>query len=74
MGSHAGRTEKNVAGFSLWSARLAWQATPQVSLALNVNNLLDKRYVIPSYNDTGGNNHFGDPRSMQLTLKYTPKW
>ena len=64
----------DVAGFSLWSARLAYQATPQVSLALNVNNLFDKRYVIPSYNDTGGNNHFGDPRSVQVTLKYTPKW
>lgn len=64
----------DVAGFSLWNARLAWQATPQLSLALNVNNLLDKRYVIPSYNDTGGNNHYGDPRSVQLTLKYTPKW
>lgn len=64
----------DVGGFSLWSARLAWQASPQVSLAVNVNNLFDKRYVIPSYNDTGGNNHFGDPRNMQVTLKYTPKW
>ena len=64
----------DVAGFSLWNARLAWQATPQLSLAVNVNNLFDKRYVIPSYNDTGGNNHFGDPRNVQLTLKYTPKW
>lgn len=64
----------DVAGFSLWNARLAWQATPQMSLAVNVNNLLDKRYVIPSYNDTGGNNHFGDPRNVQFTLQYTPKW
>lgn len=64
----------DVAGFSLWNARLAWQATPQLSLAVNVNNLFDKRYVIPSYNDTGGNNHFGDPRNVQFTLKYTPKW
>lgn len=76
MQSHTvdyGRTFE-VAGFSLWSARLAWQATPQLSLAVNVNNLFDKRYVIPSYNDTGGNNHFGDPRNVQVTLKYTPKW
>ncbi|WP_308924541.1 TonB-dependent siderophore receptor [Janthinobacterium sp. J1-1] len=76
MQSHTldyGRTF-DVAGFSLWSARLAYQATPQLSLAVNVNNLFDKRYVIPSYNDTGGNNHFGDPRNVQVTLKYTPKW
>ncbi|MGK5078115.1 hypothetical protein [Janthinobacterium sp. HLX7-2] len=41
---------------------------------LNVNNVFAKRYVIPAYNDTGGNNYFGDPRNVQFTLKYTPQW
>ncbi|PHV30051.1 TonB-dependent siderophore receptor [Janthinobacterium sp. BJB426] len=63
-----------VAGFSIWNARLAWQATPQVALSLNVNNVLDKRYIIPAYNTTGSNNYYGDPRNVQFTLKYTPKW
>ncbi|WP_425253481.1 TonB-dependent siderophore receptor [Janthinobacterium sp. NFX145] len=63
-----------VAGFSIWNARLAWQATPQVALSLNVNNVLDKRYIIPAYNNTGSNNYYGDPRNVQFTLKYTPKW
>jgi iron complex outermembrane receptor protein/outer membrane receptor for ferric coprogen and ferric-rhodotorulic acid len=63
-----------VAGFAIWNARLAWQATPQVALSVNFNNVFDKHYVIPAYNDTGGNNYFGDPRNVQFTLKYTPKW
>ena len=63
-----------LAGFSIWNARLAWQATPQVALSLNVNNVFDKRYIIPAYNTTGSNNYYGDPRNVQLTLKYTPKW
>ncbi|PLY44008.1 TonB-dependent siderophore receptor [Janthinobacterium sp. ROICE36] len=63
-----------VAGFSIWNARLAWQATPQMALSVNVNNVLDKRYIIPAYNTTGSNNYYGDPRNVQFTLKYTPKW
>jgi len=63
-----------VAGFSIWNARLAWQATPQVALSVNVNNVLDKRYIIPAYNNTTSNNYYGDPRNVQFTLKYTPKW
>ncbi|MGK5062507.1 TonB-dependent siderophore receptor [Janthinobacterium sp. LB3P112] len=63
-----------VGGFSIWNARLAWQATPQMALSVNVNNVLDKRYIIPAYNNTGTNNYYGDPRNVQFTLKYTPKW
>ena len=74
--SHTVDTERTfkVAGFSIWNARLAWQATPQVALSLNVNNAFDKRYIIPSYNNTGSNNYYGDPRNVQFTVKYTPKW
>ena len=74
--SHTVDTERTfkVAGFSIWNARLGWQATPQVALSVNVNNLFDKRYIIPSYNTTGSNNYYGDPRNVQFTLKYTPKW
>jgi outer membrane receptor for ferric coprogen and ferric-rhodotorulic acid len=65
------RTYK-VPGFSVWNARLAWQLNPQVALALNVNNLLDKRYYIPAFNQTDGNNDYGSPRSVMFTIKYTP--
>lgn len=60
-------------GFAVWSARVAWQLTPEVSLALNVNNLLDKRYYVPGYNESNGNNDFGDPRNAMVTLKYSPR-
>ncbi len=60
-------------GFAVWSARVAYQATPELTLAMNVNNLLDKRYYIPGYNQTNGNSFFGDPRNVMLTLKYTPR-
>ena len=74
--SHTLDTERTfkVAGYSIWNARLAWQATPQVALSVNVNNVFDKRYIIPAYNTTGSNNYYGDPRNVQFTLKYTPTW
>ncbi len=40
-------------------------------------NVLDgdiKIDAIPAYNTTGSNNYYGDPRNVQFTLKYTPKW
>jgi outer membrane receptor for ferric coprogen and ferric-rhodotorulic acid len=63
-----------VPGFSVWNMRLAYQVTPEVSLALNVNNLFDKRYWIPGFAEQNGNNDFGDPRNVMFTLKYTPKF
>lgn len=62
-----------VPGFTVWSARLAYQATPEVSLAVNINNIFDKRYYIPAFNETNGNNNYGDPRNVMFTVKYTPK-
>ncbi|MNR82266.1 Ferric-pseudobactin BN7/BN8 receptor precursor [compost metagenome] len=61
-------------GFTIWSARAAYQLTPEISLALNVNNLFDKTYYLPSYNNVNGNNYYGTPRSALLTLKYTPRF
>lgn len=62
-----------VPGFAVWGARIAYQATPTVSVAVNLNNAFDKRYYIPSYNGTDGSNYYGDPRNLMFTLKYTPK-
>jgi outer membrane receptor for ferric coprogen and ferric-rhodotorulic acid len=62
-----------VPGFMVWSARVAYQATSELSLALNVYNVFDKRYYIPAFNETNGNNNYGDPRNVMFTVKYTPK-
>lgn len=63
-----------VPGFAVWNARVAYQVTPEVSVALNLNNLFDKRYYIPGYNYTDGGNEYGNPRNAMLTLRYTPRW
>ncbi len=64
--------EYSVPGFTVWNARVAYQLTPEVGLALNLNNLFDKRYYTPAYAETNGNNIYGDPRNMMLSVKYTP--
>ncbi|MET1079868.1 MAG: TonB-dependent siderophore receptor [Pseudomonas sp.] len=66
--------EYEVAGFSVWNARLGYQLTPELALGLNLNNLLDKRYYIPAFNETNGNNEYGDPRNFMLTARYTPQF
>lgn len=62
-----------VPGFTVWNMRLAYQLTPEVSLAMNLNNVFDKRYWIPGFAEQNGNNDFGDPRNVMFTLKYTPR-
>lgn len=61
-----------LAGFTVANLRLGWQATRELNLAVNVNNLFDKRYVLPGYVGYTGAT-YGEPRNVMLTLKYTPK-
>lgn len=62
-----------MAGFSIWNARLGYQATPELSFGLNLNNVFDKKYYVPSYNTLSSNNYYGEPRNVMLTLRYAPK-
>lgn len=62
-----------LAGFTIWNARLGYQATPELSFGLNVNNVFDKKYYVPSYNTLSGNNYYGEPRNVMLTVRYAPK-
>ncbi len=64
----------DVPGSTLWNARLAYQLSPEVGLALNANNLFDKHYYVPGYNQLNGSNSFGDPRNFMLSVKYTPQF
>jgi outer membrane receptor for ferric coprogen and ferric-rhodotorulic acid len=63
-----------VPGFTVWNMRLAYRASPQVSVALNLNNVFNKRYWIPGFAQQDGNNDYGDPRNVMLTLTYAPKF
>ncbi|MNF12070.1 TonB dependent receptor [compost metagenome] len=58
----------------MWDARVAYQLTPEVSLAVNGKNLFDKRYYVAAYNQLNGNNNFGEPRNFMFTVKYTPQF
>ncbi len=64
----------DVPGFAVWGARAAFQVTPTTSIAVNINNVFNKRYYIASYNGIDGSNYYGDPRNVMFTLKYTPKF
>jgi TonB-dependent siderophore receptor len=56
-------------GYSVWSTRVAYQVNRNVSVALNLNNVFDKRYYIPAYNTLTGNNYYGNPRNVMLTVR-----
>lgn len=62
-----------VPGYTVWSARLAYQLTPEVNVAVNANNLFDKKYWVAGFNQLNGSNNYGEPRNFLLTVKYTPE-
>ena len=62
----------NVPGYTVWNARVGYQLTPEIELAMNANNLFDKTYFTAAYNQINGNNNYGDPRNVMFSVKYTP--
>ncbi|MDD0973596.1 TonB-dependent siderophore receptor [Pseudomonas fontis] len=61
-------------GFTVWSSRVAYQMSEEIALAVNVNNLFDKKYYIPAYSQVTGNNYMGDPRNFMFSVEYTPQF
>lgn len=64
----------DISGYTVWNARVGYQLTPEVGLAVNANNLFDKTYITAAYNQLNGNNNFGDPRNLMFSVKYTPQF
>ncbi|MCP1444492.1 outer membrane receptor for ferric coprogen and ferric-rhodotorulic acid [Pseudomonas sp. GGS8] len=64
----------NVPGYTVWNARVGYQLTPEIGLAVNANNLFDKTYFTAGYNQLDGNNNYGDPRNVMFSVKYTPQF
>lgn len=54
--------------YSLWSLRAAYAINPNLNLALNLNNIFDKRYY-STIGEPGYGSFYGEPRSFLLTLK-----
>ncbi|MEQ4619157.1 MAG: TonB-dependent siderophore receptor [Corticimicrobacter sp.] len=55
-------------GYALVNMRLGWQIDKQVSAALNINNLFDRRYYQGLFSPAW-NNRYGEPASVMLTLR-----
>ena len=55
-------------GYTVWNARVAYQIDQTWSAALNIDNLLDKKYYA-SISDNYFYNHVGEPRRFLLTVR-----
>ncbi|MEL5879207.1 TonB-dependent siderophore receptor [Cereibacter sphaeroides] len=55
-------------GYAVWDAHVNYQVDDRWSVALNVNNLLDKTYYATLSVPNGGN-WYGEPRNATLTLR-----
>ncbi|MEN5304641.1 TonB-dependent siderophore receptor [Pseudomonas sp. TWI628] len=55
-------------GYAIWNARLAYQFNKNYSVALNGNNLFDKKYY-SSIGWLNTNNQYGEPRNYTVTLR-----
>ncbi len=55
-------------GYAVWSGRVQYRLDESWNLALNLNNLFDKRYYYTLGTTTYGN-HYGEPRNVMLTLR-----
>ncbi|WP_417661899.1 TonB-dependent siderophore receptor [Pseudomonas sp.] len=66
--------EFDVPGFTVWNARMGYRLNDEIDLAVNANNLFDKRYYLPGFAAADGSNNFGDPRNLMFSVKYTPQF
>ncbi|CAM4125935.1 TonB-dependent siderophore receptor [Kerstersia similis] len=68
--SPAGPVTTGQPSYALASVMARYAITPQLDVALNINNLFDKKYAVMSgfYNQV----LYGEPRNAMLTLNYRP--
>lgn len=63
------RTIKNTQpGYAVWNGRIGYRIDDTWSLALNGNNLFDRRYYQSIGRESFGN-YYGEPRNFMLTVK-----
>lgn len=56
------------AGYAVWNGRIGYQIDETWSVALNGNNLFDKRYYASIGTETFGN-YYGEPRNFMVSVK-----
>lgn len=55
-------------GYTTMNMRVGYRVNPKWNVALNVNNLFDKRYY-QSFFGTAWSNRYGEPRNVMLSLR-----
>ncbi|WP_334180869.1 TonB-dependent siderophore receptor [Pseudomonas nitroreducens] len=68
FGGTGGVGDIKQSGYAIWNARLGYQINKNFSVALNGNNLFDKKYY-SSIGWLNASNQYGDPRNYAVTLK-----
>lgn len=56
------------AGYAIWNGRIGYRIDDTWSVALNGNNLFDKRYYTSIGTETFGN-YYGEPRNFMVSVK-----
>ena len=56
------------AGYAVWNGRIGYRIDDTWSVALNGNNLFDKRYY-STIGTEGFGNFYGDPRNFVMSVK-----
>ena len=56
------------AGYAVWNGRVGYRIDDTWSVALNGNNLFDKRYYTTIGTESFGN-YYGEPRNFTMTVK-----
>jgi outer-membrane receptor for ferric coprogen and ferric-rhodotorulic acid len=57
-------------GYAVWNASVQYRINRNWQAVLNLNNLFDKVYY-RTVGTSGGNNWYGEPRNVMLTLRGT---
>ncbi|BAP45655.1 TonB-dependent siderophore receptor precursor [Pseudomonas sp. StFLB209] len=66
--NNTGTIKNTQSGYALWNGRIGYRIDDTWSLALNGNNLFDRRYY-QSIGREGFGNYYGEPRNFMLTVK-----
>ncbi|MNP61826.1 Fe(3+)-pyochelin receptor precursor [compost metagenome] len=62
--------EYEQSGYAIWNAMVDYRIDEHWNVALNGNNLFDKKYYQTVGTSTYGN-YYGDPRNFMLTVRAT---
>jgi outer membrane receptor for ferric coprogen and ferric-rhodotorulic acid len=63
-----GTVKNTQSGYAIWNGRVGYRIDDTWSVAVNGNNLFDRKYY-RTIGTSGYGNYYGDPRNFMLTVK-----